>query len=271
MKNSFIPKIIFLDLDGTLLDIREKHIREISQKNRDYLIELNKKIPVVISTGRGVNSVTDKIVSSIGQNRYIAWNGAQIVWDGQIVAKTAINQETVDEIFRDIFDEKITVIINSDAKNLAFASNVFYKLIMKFAKYNAKTYKDYKGGIETFKLLLWCPSKKKLNRIFDKWTKKYEGKLTVCISGKYNEFIEITAPNVTKGHAELRVCKYLGIDPKDAMHIGDSLNDASPKDKIGCLVALGNSVPELKAIADINTDIEFLNAGVARFLENHLK
>ncbi|ADE19357.1 HAD family hydrolase [Mycoplasma crocodyli] len=271
MNTTFVPKIIFLDLDGTLIDIKDGKIRDISKENYEYLIELNKKIPVVVSTGRGVNDATDVLVSRLNQNSYIAWNGAQIVIDGKLAFKKPIPEPIVNEIFDDIKTSKISVILNSDPKNLAFASNIFYKFVMKFAKYNAKLYKDYKGGIEVFKLLLWCPSKQKVKKLHDEWNQKYKGKLTICLSGKHNEFIEITAHNVSKGHGELEWCKIYGIDPKYAMHIGDSLNDASPKDKIGCLVALNNSVPELKSVADINTEIDFTNAGVARFLKKFLK
>ncbi|UWV76964.1 HAD hydrolase family protein [Mycoplasmopsis cynos] len=44
--------------------------------------------------------------------------------------------------------------------------------------------------------------------------------------------------NVSKGSAEVDFCLSKGIDPSEAIHFGDSMNDSSAKGKIGKLIAI---------------------------------
>ncbi|MEE3928370.1 HAD hydrolase family protein [Mycoplasmopsis ciconiae] len=54
---------IFIDLDGTTLDESKGKIHQASEFTKKYLQTLNKQIPVVISTGRGMNPRQEKLSS----------------------------------------------------------------------------------------------------------------------------------------------------------------------------------------------------------------
>ncbi|RWR18070.1 HAD family phosphatase [Microbacterium enclense] len=60
---------------------------------------------------------------------------------------------------------------------------------------------------------------------------------------------EIGLTGVTKGSAILEVLALLGLDPADAIGIGDSWNDVEMFQVVGTPVAMGNAVPELQAQA----------------------
>lgn len=60
---------------------------------------------------------------------------------------------------------------------------------------------------------------------------------------------EIGLAGVTKGSAILQVLDLLGVDPTDAIGIGDSYNDVEMFEVVGISVAMGNAAPELKALA----------------------
>lgn len=60
---------------------------------------------------------------------------------------------------------------------------------------------------------------------------------------------EIGLTGVTKGSAILEVLALLGLDPADAIGIGDSWNDVEMFEVVGTPVAMGNAVPELQALA----------------------
>ena len=65
--------------------------------------------------------------------------------------------------------------------------------------------------------------------------------------------LEITAGGASKGQALAALCAHLGIDIQDTMAFGDRDNDADMLLASGIGVAMGNAVPELKAVADFVT------------------
>lgn len=64
---------------------------------------------------------------------------------------------------------------------------------------------------------------------------------------------EITPKGTNKGSAILAELGRLGIDPADAVGIGDSFNDVDMFRVVGTSIAMGNAVPEVKAIATATT------------------
>ncbi|WP_426461350.1 HAD-IIB family hydrolase [Mycoplasma hafezii] len=266
------PKIIFIDLDGTALDApAEKWFQKLPS---DYTIsvvnKVSKTIPVVPSTGRGVNPTTFKLMEMLGKKDFIAWNGAQIVRDNQVVHKEVIKPEVVKKLFNEIARHNCFVVFNSNVKEQAFVKNMFYKMLMHFGKATARTYGQFKNDFEVNKALVWTVSKRKIAKLAAEWQEKFKGELEVSISGAGNNILEITGFDVSKGSAEEKYCRMLNIDPKDAIHIGDSLNDASTKGRIGKLVAMKNSVPELIAVADQVTEYSCNDSGLAKYLEQFI-
>lgn len=266
------PEIIFIDLDGTTLDGPGAKFWE--RMPSDYTIriinELQKKIPVVVSTGRGVSEKTQRIATMLGNSSYIAWNGAKIIENGNVVASYHIEPNLAQELFNEIKKNKCFVVYNS-SKAHAFVKNNFYKFWMGFGKEQAKHYTEYKNDFEVFKALVWSISKYKIRKLADQWNEKFKGRLVISLSGS-NNILEITRSNVSKGDAEVAYCKLKGIDPLKAVHFGDSGNDASTKGKVGRLIAMANSVEELKEIADEITPLSCAESGLAKYFEeNYLK
>lgn len=64
-------------------------------------------------------------------------------------------------------------------------------------------------------------------------------------------YLEITSIQATKGEALRRLAAHLNLDPKRILAIGDSRNDLSMFEIVGTRVAMGNAVPEVKAVADL--------------------
>jgi Cof subfamily protein (haloacid dehalogenase superfamily) len=64
-------------------------------------------------------------------------------------------------------------------------------------------------------------------------------------------YLEITSIHATKGEAIQRLAAQLNIDLKRILAIGDSRNDLSMFEVVGKRVAMGNAVPEVKAVADL--------------------
>ncbi len=63
-------------------------------------------------------------------------------------------------------------------------------------------------------------------------------------------WVTITSSVATKLHAVIAITELLGVDPKEVIGVGDGYNDYPLLSMCGLKVAMGNAVPELKAIAD---------------------
>ncbi|MBC7251221.1 MAG: HAD family phosphatase [Anaerolineae bacterium] len=94
-----------------------------------------------------------------------------------------------------------------------------------------------------------------------------DGRLHVVRSHRF--FVEGNPLQATKGQALARLAAWLGVDRSEVMAIGDQGNDTDMVAWAGLGVAMGNAVPQVKAVADyIAPPVEEDGAAVAieRFL-----
>lgn len=90
------------------------------------------------------------------------------------------------------------------------------------------------------------------------------------VNDKVMHAIHITNTDVSKGSAMLRLCKFLKIDGKETVAIGDKINDISMIKMAGLGVAMGNASDEMKQIANMVTSSNEED-GVAEVLEKIMK
>lgn len=91
--------------------------------------------------------------------------------------------------------------------------------------------------------------------------------LSPCHSGPFT--IEVTHQKATKGNGLLDVCALLGIDPAQAMAIGDNGNDVSMLQVAGFSVAMGNAEPHIQAAAKAVT-LPYDQDGAALAIERYI-
>ena len=82
-------------------------------------------------------------------------------------------------------------------------------------------------------------------------------------------WIDVTASNVSKGNAIIKMLEYLNVDLKDSIRIGDDLNDLPMFLDEGVNVAVSNAFPKLKEYADYITD-SCENSGVSKVIDKIL-
>ncbi|MFV0429185.1 MAG: Cof-type HAD-IIB family hydrolase [Arachnia sp.] len=61
---------------------------------------------------------------------------------------------------------------------------------------------------------------------------------------------EVAAAGVNKGTTILELLAHLGLDPADAIGVGDNWNDAEMFEVCGTAIAMGNAAPGVQALAD---------------------
>lgn len=86
-----------------------------------------------------------------------------------------------------------------------------------------------------------------------------------------NIYLELYDWNAGKGSSLLFLCDYLGIPVSDSFAAGDADNDISMLDAAGCGIAMKNATEKVKAHADVVTDLDNDQNGLADIMYKLLK
>lgn len=285
-------KLIAIDLDGTLLN----SYGMVSEKNKQALIEANKKgAEIVIASGRSTNSVKN-IANDLGICNYIiCGNGSliydlqheEIIYDKFIDKKKALQIIEICEqnsIYYNIYTENMVIAKSLNNNVLFYHQENANKPDSKKTKINlVQNIYDYVDQLQNQNILKITISDndniifngiiRKLREIRDidvldvaHMSRKMIKSGTEEVSLEYY-YTEITSKNVDKWYAIEYLIDKLNINKEDIMTIGDNVNDKLMIENAGCGVVMGNSAPYIKEIADMvvadnNKD------GVAEAVEN---
>jgi len=275
MKNNI--RLIGIDMDGTLLN----SLQEVSKENRRVLkMASDAGICIVIATGRVYSSARLFARYTGIPAPIIACNGA-IIKDGE--TEEVLYSETLP-----LHDVEVCI-------RLALAWNVYYHvfsentLFSQRMEYGAKSYRRLNESLvekDQICVEVLPTPEQILERSADKVLKavivdedlhklaeirrilQANGHLEIS-SSWYNN-IEIMKKGVNKGTALGKVALLLGIPKSEVMALGDSENDLSMLQFAGTAVAMGNALPEVKAIADFVT-LSNDEDGVAHALLQYLQ
>ena len=83
------------------------------------------------------------------------------------------------------------------------------------------------------------------------------------------DFINVVAPEVSKGKALTALASHLGVSLSEIIAIGDGTNDIPLLSSAGLAIAMGNAPDEVKAVADdvtLDVDHSGLAAAIKKFL-----
>lgn len=269
-------KLIAIDLDGTLLN----SYGMVSEKNKQALIEANKKgAEIVIASGRSTNSVKN-IANDLGICNYIiCGNGSliydlqheEIIYDKFIDKKKALQIIEICEqnsIYYNIYTENMVIAKSLNNNVLFYHQENANKPDSKKTKINlVQNIYDYVDKLQNQNILKITISDndniifngiiRKLREIRDidvldvaHMSRKMIKSGTEEVSLEYY-YTEITSKNVDKWYAIEYLIDKLNINKEDIMTIGDNVNDKLMIENAGCGVVMGNSAPYIKEIADM--------------------
>ena len=284
-------KLVAIDLDGTMLDSFGQ-VTENTKKVIQKTIE--KGTDVIIASGRPIDSIKT-IAKEIGSNKYfIAGNGALIydIQKDEILYEKYMNKEKVLEIIKICEENSISYNVYTDKTILSTALkyNVLY-----YHKENLKKEEKKRTHInivenmyeyiknmkeEKFLKITICDENK---TVFKSIIRRLQGISNIEIldvshmSRKVIElgteeipieyyYTEISSKNVDKWYAIEFLINKLQIKKEEVIAIGDNVNDKMMIQEAGLGIAMGQSMPELKELADYVTDINS-EEGVAKALE----
>lgn len=113
----------------------------------------------------------------------------------------------------------------------------------------------YKEGIDLPKKIHWIAvpelSMKNADVLITSLSEIQDVSIHKVISYTKNLYwVSVTSPIATKLHSVLAITGLLGVKPEETIGIGEGYNDFALLSACGLKIAMGNAVPELKAIAD---------------------
>ena len=248
-------KILFSDLDGTLLDDKKNVSRE-DLASINEMIEKGHRF--VVATGRPIYSA--KVVAkNLGLYRdgifLIASNGG-VVYDcgsEKILSADTLDMETVDILFKAAWEDGLSVHTYTDdyvvsvrpTKEIEFyCSNILmpHKLLKRIPEDLPKRPPK----------LIVMSLKEGSRGILEDFERRHaqliEGKAESVFSNDH--LLEYLPVGVTKGKAIKKLCDLLDIPLEDSVAAGDEANDIPMLQAAGCAVVMKNGTDQAKAFAD---------------------
>jgi len=265
------PRLLALDLDDTLL----RSDLTISYQTRNAIKKAEAAgVVVVLASGR-IPAAMEQFAGLLGLHKrqgYLICNNGTLIQEsqtGKIVYEIRMDAKTA-----------LTAFDLADAEG--FPVQIYEDDIMYVSRHNEYTGYDQKLTglrqvvVENFRAMvgggchkLLIPGDPKLLPPLESILRTYLGDgITIFTSKPY--FLEILPHNTNKGTALEKVANLLGINQKDVMAIGDSMNDEAMLRWAGTGIAMANSDDRIKNIADLVTTRDNDDDGVAEVIEKYI-
>ncbi|CAD2107807.1 haloacid dehalogenase-like hydrolase, putative [Plasmodium vinckei] len=236
LKNNI--KIVFIDLDGTLLNDHHK----ASKLNIESLVKAqNKGIKVVFATGRPIFSANSAIGEDVKKNNLslipaIYLNGAITYGpNGDIILDNYIDKKLIMDIYNFSKENNLVgrIALYSLEKIHTFEINEYIdEEILKNTKiYNIAIIFDEQNLSSVLKL----------------YQDKFSGRISVA--KKYKTCIELFHRNTNKFEGVKALCNHFDINLNDALAIGDAKNDTEMLQGVGTSIAVQNAPSKIKECA----------------------
>ena len=270
-------RILSFDLDGTFLDDN----KGIPPENlRALEAAAERGVWIVPATGRIVAGLPDVLRTLPFMRYYITANGSYVydLRENRAVARAEIPLDRALEFYR--FADGIDALYDCYQDNWGYMTERMYhealrvipnagvrELIVKL-RTPVPELKEYLAakGADLQKLQLFFTDMDLRQRMIEELPGRFPD-LAFSTSMPFN--IEINARTATKGNALLALCRHLGLEPAQALALGDGTNDSDMLRSAGIGVAMENADEAVKAAADYvtgnNNDAGFAQA-VERFV-----
>ena len=268
-------KMIFLDLDGTLMD-DQKNVPEYNMSAiKDALAAGHK---VIICTGRPLCSAK-KLFSVLGMEKEgcyaITYNGGLIydIYNQKTLFKQTLPLEYVRYIFEKASEYGIYMQTYSDDQVLCQADTKegsAYSTRLKIERAIVPDVFEVLGNEEPCKTLAIADGydHKKLEafrKAFDDWA---VGKVNIFFS--CYEFLEFVPVGISKGAGIRFLANYLKIPMENTIAVGDAENDIPMIETAGLGVVMKNATDDIKKYGDYITEMDNNQGGVGEVIRKFM-
>lgn len=261
-----MKQIIFSDVDGTLSTDGKtvaQDIRDDVKKAQDEGIEF------IITTGNPYFESMNTLGNSFNSNYIITSNGAGIIdlKKNEYILKAKISKDDCNKMLAKASSLKLGSDWWDETK-LFFNTHVLKEIVDFWNKrdgFIVEITEEVKE--DPFKIEFYDHDNRtdRIDQMIE-FLKDFD----VQVAHMKPHHIEVTAPEVSKGHAIEWFCERFGVSLENTMGIGDSANDATMFATVKYSYAMGNAPENIKALAKYETDDVNAN-GVGKAINDFMK
>ncbi len=269
-------KILFSDLDGTLLD-DEKNV-----SSRD-LDSINKIIAeghrFVIATGRPLYSakVVANELSLYRPGIFLACSNGGVIYDcgeEKVISANTVDFDTVGKMFKAASDEGLHIHTYTDDHVVSLRETPELKGYCKRIKMPYRILERIPEDLPAPppKFVVMSIVEGRSRQILEEFERKYrditEGHVESVFSMDF--LLEYLPPDVSKGNAVMMLCDLLDIPVANSIAAGDEANDISMLDAAGLGVVVKNGNDAAKSHAGYVTNRTNNESAIAEIVEKFI-
>jgi len=265
-------KLLIVDVDGTLI----AKDGTISAEDREALAKVRQLgIPVSLSTGR----VPQACLGLINQ---LPLHGYHIFFDGALVSNLEGKEVYVQPLNKMVVRQAVEFAHSNDIYLELYSATHYFVERETWATDIHRQFFDLQPTVVDFtqlwnreriikgELMTSSPQEAAQARSFYlqfNASLRFSWARTPAYPGV--DFINVVAPEVSKGTALVALASHLGISLSEVIAIGDGTNDIPLLSCAGLAIAMDNAPDEVKAVADyitLDVDHSGLAAAINKFL-----
>jgi len=240
-------KIVFFDIDGTLLDEEKRVPPDAAEAVRRLKAS---GVEPVIATGRAPYFIKP-VAEELGIESWVSLNGGYVVYQGKELHHLTIDKSEL---------EKLVELAGRNGHALVFEGKEWYYADREgdpFAFEAVESLKVEHPGVDAdfwkkesvYQVFLHCESHEEQAYLdalpalrFIRW---------------HSKAMDVLPKNGSKAAGIAALLDVLGLKPEEAVAFGDGLNDKEMLEFAGLGIAMGNSHPDLLPFADhVTTRVE---------------
>jgi len=233
-------RIIFFDIDGTLVD---PQTGRISGKTILALTRLRERgVKLCISTGRAPFEVPD--FGPLKFDAFCAYNGSLCCAGSRILHSNPIAPRDVAQVMKNAAGLGRPVSLATRDRLAANGLDQDLADYYRLAELELTVAPDFDAVCreDIYQIMLGCrPSD------HDAIIRDAQG---VKIAVSWDRAVDVIPASSGKGAAIAKMLEHFGLEASQALAFGDGQNDLDMLQTVGTGVAMGNAVPQLKAVAD---------------------
>ncbi|MGM8366226.1 Cof-type HAD-IIB family hydrolase [Virgibacillus sp. W0181] len=236
-------QIVFFDIDGTIYD-EDKQIPLSTEKAIKTL--QGNGIYVVIATGRPT-FMFEGLRKRLGIDSYISYTGQQVVFEGETLYEKPLCKHGFEKLYKESVAGNYPMILMSDMEMKATVAeaplviNTLDRLKYRYPEVDL----DFYNRQRIFQALLFSEGGN-----VERWQENHDAFHFIHWG---NGTLDVLPKGGSKAIGMRKILDATGINRQNSIAFGDGMNDLEMIQKAGIGVAMGNSVDQLKQIADHTT------------------
>ncbi|AGE21533.1 Cof-type HAD-IIB family hydrolase [Geobacillus zalihae] len=236
-------KIVFFDIDGTLLDEQKQlplstieAVRRLKQSG----------VYVAIATGRAP-FMFEHVRKQLGIDSFVSFNGQYVVFEGNVLYKQPLRREKIRALTEEAHKNgHPLVFMDAEKMRASISDHPHIHVSMASLKFAHPPVDPlYYENKDIYQALLFCRAEEE-----EPYVRNYPEFRFVRW---HDVSTDVLPAGGSKAEGIRMMIEKLGIDKKDVYAFGDGLNDIEMLSFVGTGVAMGNAHEEVKRVADFVT------------------